>query len=116
VTDELRVLAILPRVEALRRSGDAARAIAWARARGRRAKPRDEAGLAKLEAAIGRIDRRLRGGNCWRRVLLRVALDPIAAAAPVHLGFDVAGDEAPGHAWIGSDRGRPEPYGVEIEV
>ncbi len=110
-----QVLAVLPQVERLRRSGDATRAIRWARRRGSaRPSPADREGLI---AAIHRVDARWpSGGNCWRRVLLRVALDPAAAKERVFLGFDVSGEEAPGHAWLGDDRGRPEPYLVEFEV
>jgi hypothetical protein len=57
---------------------------------------------------VYRLDRLLHGeSNCYRRALVRVALDPHAASEPFVLGLDAgAGKERPiGHAWIeGTER------------
>jgi hypothetical protein len=45
------------------------------------------------------------GGNCYRRVLLEIALDPHAAAAPFYMGLDAGGAPMSGHAWLGSSAG-----------
>jgi hypothetical protein len=49
------------------------------------------------------------GGNCFRRALMQVALDPEAAAAPINLGLRNGGGPRSGHAWLGP---RTEPAGT----
>jgi hypothetical protein len=69
----------------------------------------------RLPGIVYRLDRLLHGqSNCYRRALVRVALDPLAASEPFVLGLD-AGNESPvGHAWIeGAERAR---YDVEFRL
>jgi hypothetical protein len=54
------------------------------------------------------------GGNCYRRALLEVALDPAAAAEPLHLGLREHGGPRSGHAWLGDRRDSGEAYDAEF--
>jgi hypothetical protein len=117
-----RVLWILPRVERGRRRGSPGEVLEEMRRRGRRAHRRSERAKTRLARAIGWVDRLGPGGpNCLRRALLRVALDPAAAAEDVVLGLNVTAaregerSETTGHAWVGEaePRGR---YEVEFRV
>ena len=76
--------------DATRKRQPAERAIAAMRARGRRAQTRGPIGRARLRRAIGWVDALRPGGeNCYRRVLLELALDAGAAEEVVVLGLDV---------------------------
>jgi hypothetical protein len=56
------------------------------------------------------------GPECYRRVLLEVAVDPAAAAEPVHIGLKKSGALKSGHAWLGDRRGTDERFDVELVV
>jgi hypothetical protein len=84
-------------------------AVAAARERGRAAGSRDDVARQDLRRLIRLVDRMAPGGpNCFRRVLLEIAVDPDAAAAPVGMGFRVSGP-GKGHAWIGTGVEMDEP-------
>jgi hypothetical protein len=49
------------------------------------------------------IDARfLGGGNCFRRALLEIAVDPDAATEPLRFGLREDGGVGSGHAWLAS--------------
>jgi hypothetical protein len=97
--DLVRVLALLPGLERARRQEGPGPLLARVRARGRTGGARSEASRARLARAIHWVDRLGPGGaNCYRRTLLRVALDAVAAREPVIFGLDVP--LGSGHAWV----------------
>jgi hypothetical protein len=55
-----------------------------------------------LRRVIRQIDARVPGGpNCYRRALLEMRLDAVAAREPLHLGLRAHGGPNSGHAWLG---------------
>lgn len=56
------------------------------------------------------------GANCYRRVLLEIALDPDAAAETVHLGFRLDDTENPGHAWLGDEKPEEPPFDTVVRL
>jgi hypothetical protein len=101
VPDVIRVALRLPRVERWRSLGPQA-ATAVAREIGRRAQVRSPRSRARLRRAIHLVDR-VCGANCYRRVLLELALDRRAADDPIYLGIRGRHDGGRGHAWRGHD-------------
>jgi len=101
VTDAIRVLARLPSVEGWRSLGPDA-ATRLARGMGRLTRVRSPQGRARLCRAIGLVDRFF-GANCYRRVLLELALDREAVDDPIYLGLRGRDDSRLGHAWRGHD-------------
>jgi Transglutaminase-like superfamily len=98
------VLAFLFPVERLRSSTGPQAAIATARRMGQRWGARGPARRALLRKAIRWSDRRLFAeSNCYRRVLLEIALDRGAATEKVMMGFREGGGTGSGHAWLESD-------------
>jgi hypothetical protein len=62
---------------------------------------RDVAGRARLQRAIRWVDRTIfREPNCYRRLLVEIALDGGAATEKVILGFRAGGRAGSGHAWL----------------
>ena len=41
------------------------------------------------------------GGNCYRRSLIEIALDKVAAQESLNMGFAAEGGLRSGHAWLG---------------
>jgi hypothetical protein len=77
-------------VDAARVRGTPQRVLAELRASGARAKERGPIGRARLRRAIGWVDAAHPAGpNCYRRVLLELALDAGAARETVVFGLDV---------------------------
>jgi hypothetical protein len=112
--EELRQLALMA-VEAavLLREVDEARGtvgpdalIARMRAEGATRPPLSALATRRLPGVVYRVDRLLHGeSNCYRRTLVRVALDPRAASQPFVLGLDARKESPVGHAWIdGTER------------
>lgn len=110
------VLIVLPSVERSRMKDGPATAIARAR----------EAGLSRgfgssrqrrqTKRVVAWLDRRLFAQpNCYRRVLLEIALNRQAAGERVMLGFRGAGGTGSGHAWLESDV-PPEPYEAILSI
>src|SRR2546429_3016492 len=94
--DILRVLLVLPTVESGRRRLGPGPLLARLRRRGRRASRRGAAARGRLSWAIRAVDAVLPASSCYRRALLEVALDPDAAARPLHMGIH----GARGHCWL----------------
>jgi hypothetical protein len=84
-----RALPLFPFAERLRRTSPAD-AIAEVRKKGTSAIARDPVGRARLRRAIGWIDALYpTGANCFRRILVEVALDGNAAREALVFGLDV---------------------------
>lgn len=98
ILEVARVLRVLPQVERLRASVGPTRAAQLLRSSSTR-RPSDSARLAR---AVAFVDARSSGGpNCYRRALLRIALD--ANAESLKLGFKLDGEAVTGHAWLGDE-------------
>lgn len=97
------VLRALPSVESARRRLGPLELASAARARGEKGVARGERGRAQLRRVIAAVDRCfLDGGNCYRRALLEMSVDPAAAADTLHLGLRSHGGPRSGHAWLSS--------------
>lgn len=89
--------------ERLRMRRGPSQAVESARRMGRRWPTRDGAGRARLQRAIRWVDRSIfREPNCYRRVLVEIALDGGAAVEKLILGFRAGGSVGSGHAWLES--------------
>jgi hypothetical protein len=78
-----------------------ASSVAYARRLGVAKSRRSPSERAVLRRAIAVVDRLMPGGaNCYRRVLLEIALDAGAAKQPVMLGLRNGGGPRTGHAWL----------------
>lgn len=97
-----RVLRVLGRVERARRKRGPGPLVEALRQEGSRAVQRDEQGRRCLRRAIRWVDTWF-GRNCYRRVLLEIALDRGAAQEPVRFGLKADGSSLAGHAWLGDD-------------
>lgn len=85
-----RVVRAVRAVDSSRRDETPRRAVAAMRARGSRAAARGPIGRARLRRAIGWVDALTPpGANCYRRVLLEIALDAGAARETIAFGLDV---------------------------
>lgn len=87
-----RVVGLVRGVEAQRMRQPPEAVVRAMRARGRRARERGPIGRARLKRAVSWVDALYpaRGGaNCFRRVLLEMALDRGAAEETLVFGFDV---------------------------
>jgi hypothetical protein len=114
VLDVGRVLALLPGLERARHREGPGPLLFRVRARGRTRRERSEASRARIARAIHWVDRLWPGGaNCYRRTLLRVALDAAAAREPVIFGLDVP--LGSGHAWVNGQEA-PGRFDVEFRV
>jgi hypothetical protein len=100
----LAALIVLPSMECRRREDGPEGAMTAARRVGQRQRMRSTLGRVNLRRVIGWTDRTLfREPNCYRRVLLEVALDSGAAREPVIMGFRAGGGPGTGHIWLKSD-------------
>ena len=107
LADLARVILALPRIELGRRTYGPAPLLARLRSQGRRRRLLDGSERSRLRRVISSVDAHMPdGGNCYRRVLLEIALDPQAADEPVYMGLDAGGAPMSGHAWLGSDAGQ----------
>ena len=67
--------------------------------------PHSTAERVRLRWVIHLVDRCFPSGpNCYRRVLVEIAMDAGAAAEPLHLGIQADGGFGSGHAWLASER------------
>jgi hypothetical protein len=81
------------------------------RERGARGARRSDSDREDLRRVIRFVDRRFPdGGNCFRRVLLEIALDPVSASQPVHMAVRHHGGAGSGHAWLGDIQDTPDAY------
>jgi hypothetical protein len=111
VAELLRVLRALPAVEYGRRRSGPAPLLAALRARGRQGVVRSEEERRGLRRVIRLVDRFFpTGGNCYRRALLELALDPTSAREPLHLALRQYGGPQSGHAWLADLKDTPESY------
>jgi hypothetical protein len=118
VVELVRVLWVLPVVEVGKRRRGPRLLLDTLRRKGGRCQQRDPAARSRLQHAIGWVDAHVPGGpNCYRRVLLEIALDCGAAKEPFHMGFNIGGgpgevDRSSGRVrqrTLGSSLGRPHP-------
>jgi hypothetical protein len=87
------------------------------RRRGQSCKRRDSGARSCLKRAVGRVDRLFPGGpNCFRRVLLEIALDAGAAEEEIYLALRSGGGPGTGHACLASDRTPLERYDAHFVV
>jgi hypothetical protein len=99
-----RVIRTVPRAEWARRRMGPLRAVESMRRAAASAPARHDIHRLRLRRAVGWVDRIFPGGpNCYRRVLLEIALDRGAANEPLMLGFRAGGQPGSGHAWLASD-------------
>jgi hypothetical protein len=111
LADLLHVLVLSPAVERARTREGLQPLLKRLRARGSSSRRRDPQARSRLRRAIGLVDRLFPGGpNCYRRVLLEIALDAGAAEEPVRLGFRAGGGARTGHACLESDPTSLESY------
>ena len=114
-----RAVLAVPVVEWCRRSYGPSRSLSMLRRSGCRRVRRTPGARGALQRRIPAVDACFPGGrNCYRRVLLEVALDSGAAAETVHLGLRVGGGPGSGHAWLASwpDAANAGAYDVVVEV
>jgi hypothetical protein len=112
--DLARVLGLLPAVELGRRSRGYAALVEQLRARGRGAAPRSAEDRERLRRVIRLVDRLMPDrGNCYRRVLLEIALDKDAAEEPIRIGLREHGGPRSGHVWL-ADRDAAGAYDAEF--
>jgi hypothetical protein len=104
LTDVVRVLSLSARVEKARTTEGPAPLLARLRQEGGAHPRRSAAARQRLQRAVRLVDRCFPGGgNCYRRVLLEVALDSDAAKAVVMFGLRAGGGPGSGHAYFKSD-------------
>ncbi len=115
--DVLEATVLLREVERARwREGPSA-LVSRLRQRGLRAAPRSPAGRQRLAQLLYHLDRLLhRRPNCYRRSLVRLALDRDAAREPFVLGLDLHATGATGHAWVEGTGEASNAYDVEFRV
>ena len=115
--DLLLVSWAAPSVEYGRLSNGPGPLLAKLRERGRRGPLRTEGERASLAKIVRVVDACFPGGgNCYRRALLAIAVDPIAATAPLNLGLRRDGGPRSGHAWLGSSHEPNVRYDAEFSV
>src|SRR4051794_12779383 len=111
-----RVLRILPYVEWRRRRLGPRRLVDMFRAMGAQCEgDRNPQARARLRRAIRWVDALFVGSpNCYRRVLLEIALDPDAAREPVFVAVQARGGPRSGHAWLGPEKNTGMEYDAEF--
>jgi hypothetical protein len=109
--DGLRIIGTFPIVEFGRRRIGPATLLRLFRAVGARRRVRSQEERRRLRRIIGAFDARLHdGGDCYRRVLFEILLDPVSALEPVHFGVQQDGGPKSGHAWLGEAERLPAAY------
>lgn len=102
--DLVKVLGLLPLVEAKRRRTGLHEVVALARKLGASRVERPAEDRARLKRVISAVDARVPGGaNCVRRALLEIAIDGGAAREEFFAGFKSGGGPKSGHAWLESE-------------
>jgi hypothetical protein len=113
----VRVAAVFLEVERARQVESFAPLVRRLRQRGCLQLQRNAWARSQLRRAIRIVDQLIPSGpNCYRRVLLEIALDSGAAAEPVYFGLRAAGGPRSGHAWLGGDRGPAKAYDAVFTV
>src|SRR3954451_17373448 len=117
IRDVWLVLKAAPRVEHGRCFQGPGPLVAELRQRGARERVRTDRERARLARIVRVVDACFPGGgNCYRRALLEIAVDPAAAAAPLNLGLRRGGGSRSGHAWLGSGTEPSPRYDAEFSV
>jgi hypothetical protein len=115
--EAIQVLALASRVEAYLRTKGFADVLAYFRWRARLAPQRKPIQRKRLRRAIGWIDARMPGGgNCYRRVLLEIALDGGAARESVLVGFHIQTNQVTGHVWLLSEQAESGSYDALFQL
>jgi hypothetical protein len=110
----VRVLSVAARVETGRLTEGPAPLLARLRAEGLRGNRRSTAERGALVRAIGWVDRCFPGGpNCYRRVLLEIALDRDAAGRSVCFGLNAGAGPGTGHAYFANEPLERRPHQAE---
>jgi hypothetical protein len=100
----LRVLSVAARVEQARTNEGPTPLLTRLRVEGTGGLTRTPQQRRGLRRAVDLVDRFFPGGpNCYRRVLLEVALDAGAARDRVCLGLRAGGGSGTGHAYFAAD-------------
>jgi len=116
-SDAVRVARLLREVEAARWAEGPAGLVERLRARGRREAGRTAPERRRLARVIYHLDRWLTPEpNCYRRSLVRIALDRDAAGEPVVFGLDLASAGPRGHAWVDGTGEAVTAYDVEFRL
>jgi hypothetical protein len=117
VSDLVAVLRVAPTVEMGRVHRGPQSLLRTLRARGARGPVRSDVERRRLGRIIRVVDACFPGGgNCYRRALLEIAVDPQAAATPLNLGLRNGGGSRSGHAWLGHDAQSGVRYDAEFSV
>ena len=114
-----RVLLAIPFVELGRLVQGPSWLISRVRSRGHLARERSPTERQALRRLIAAVDARLPGGgNCYRRALVEMALDPSAAEERLFLGLKAHGGPRSGHAWLSSwpDTANAGAYDAVLEM
>ncbi len=115
--DILLVLRAAPGVEAGRLRRGPAVLLHDLRQRGTRGPARTVAERARLAKVVRLVDACFPGGgNCYRRALLEIAVDPVAASTPLRLGLKSGGGFRSGHAWLATSAEEHVRYDAEFSV
>jgi hypothetical protein len=117
VRDLLSVLRALPVVELGRLRKGPSPLVKALRLRGSRGARRSQDERVRLRRVIAAVDARLPGGgNCYRRALLEIAIDPTSAGEPLRMGLRFEGGPRSGHAWLPSSGDPADRYEAEFSV
>jgi Transglutaminase-like superfamily len=117
VSDLLRIVALIPVTEAWRRLAGPRRSATHFRKLGGRMKTRTSGERERLRRLIRYVDVRLPDrGNCYRRALIEIALDPTAATEPLHFGLVQHGGPQSGHAWLEGDTSVANSYDADFII
>jgi hypothetical protein len=111
------VLKAAPRVEYGRLRRGPAALLSELRQRGARGKQRTERERVWLSRIVRLVDAGFPGGgNCYRRALFEIALDPVSASMPLRLGLKSGGGLRSGHAWLAANGETDRRYDAEFSV
>ncbi len=115
--DALRVARLLRQVEEARWVEGPAKLVARLRERGMKRDARSPEARHRLVRVIAHLDRWImREPNCYRRALVRIALDRAAASEPFVLGLDLQASRPHGHAWVAGADAPAERFDVEFRL
>jgi hypothetical protein len=110
-----RAAAIALSIDRRRGSQPPRKLISSLRARGALCGARSPAQREVLRRAIRVVDRCfVSGPNCFRRVLMEIALDAGAASEPLHMGLNAEGGVNSGHVWFPSAPEGVKTYDAEF--
>lgn len=115
--DAARAAMLTVQMNSARRKEGPTRLLSRVRARGFRSRMRTANDRARLQGMIRLVDRFFPAGpNCYRRVLVEMAMDPSAASEPLHLGINARDGMVAGHAWLESSLDKGPGYQVEFRA